>query len=420
VLTIVAISVLTTEGERAVGMTRAGFGARNWVARMSPVLACGGLLIGLSVFQGEFDWGVPQFRQVWHPLLLAGSSSVCLVAARLRGGRGGAIGALVFYLVTTLIVNEIVGDVIGRSQPAMPLYLAEALCVEAVGWRRGAAARPIRLGVISGLLIGTVGFAAEYAWSHVAMPLPWHTALIAEGLPTAIVAGVAGGVLGALFAGGLRGELPVPRTARLLAAGAAAAFLVVGANALVHSEQSDVTAKLALRPAGAGQAFVTATFDPPSAAQDAEWVDGLAWQGDGLIVRHMKHVGGGTWTTTKPLPLSGDWKTMVRVHKGRSLLSAGVYLRPDPAIPFKGLRAADGATQRMAYDQKFLQLEREPDTPGYLWTPAVAIVLLLVGGFLGLLALGVGRLGRPPQEGESPPAPRFTRPPERLVPAGAR
>jgi hypothetical protein len=412
VLTIVAISVLTTEGERAAGLTRTGFGARNWVARMSPILACGGLLIGLSVFQGEFDWGVAQFRQVWHPLLLAGSSSVCLVAARLRGGRGGAAGALVFYLAMTIVVNALVGDVIGRSKPAMPLYLAEMLCVEAVGWRRGAAARPVRLGVISGVLIGTVGFAAEYAWSHVAMPLPWHAALIAEGLPTAIVAGVAGGVLGALFAGGLRGELPAPRTARLLAGGAAAAFLIIGANALVHSEQRDVRATIGLRPAGDGQAFVTARFDPPSAAQDAEWVDGLAWQGDGLIVRHMKHVGGGTWTTTRPLPLNGNWKTMLRVHKGRSMLSAGLYLRPDPAIPYMGLRAANGSTQTMVYDQHFLQLERKPDTPVYLWTPAVAIVLLLVGGFLSLLAIGVGRLGRPPGEGSpsAPAEPRFTRP----------
>ena len=82
------------------------------------------------------------------------------------------------------------------------------------------------------------------------MPLPWHPALIAEGLPTAIVAGVAGGVLGALFAGGLRGELPARRTARLLAHGAAPPFLIVGANALVHSEQSGVRATVALRPDG--------------------------------------------------------------------------------------------------------------------------------------------------------------------------
>jgi hypothetical protein len=419
VLTIVAIAVLTTEGERAAGLTRQGFGAANWVARMSPMLACGGLLIGLSVFQGEFDWGVAQFRQVWHPLLLAGTSSLCLVAARLRAGRGGAIGALVFYLVMTFIVNQLVGTVIGRSMPAMPLYLAEALCVEAVGWRRGAAASPVRLGVLSGLLCGTVGFAAEYGWSHVVMPLPWHPALIAEGLPTAIVAGIAGGVLGALFAGGLRGELPAPRTARLLAGAAAAAFLIAGANALVHSEQKDVRATITLRPSSPGHAYVTARFDPPSAAQDAEWVDGLAWQGDGLIVRHLRHVSGGTWTTDRPLPLDGNWKTMLRVHKGRSMLSAGLYLRPDPAIPYKGLRAANGSTQTMVYDQKFLQLERKPDTPTYLWTPAVAIVLLLVGAFMTLLAIGVGRLGRPPRPGDAPAPPRFARP-SGLVPAGAR
>jgi hypothetical protein len=418
VLTIVAIQVLETEGQRAAGLEPRRGGRRAWVVRMSPILACGGLLIGLSVFQGEFDWGVAQFRQVWHPLLLAGSSSLCLVAARLRGGRGAAIGALVFYLVMVIIVNTLVGDVIGRSKPAMPLYIVEALCVEAVGWPRGAAARPIRLGVLSGLLIGTVGFAAEYAWTHIAMPLPWHGALIAEGLPTAIAAGVAGGVLGALFASGLRGELPARRSTRVLAGGAAVAFLLLGANALVHSEPSGVRATIGLQQTDPGHAYVTAKFDPPSAAQNAEWVDGLAWQGDGLVINHMKHVAGGIWRTTKALPIGGHWKTMLRIHKGRSLLAAGLYLRPDPAIPYKGFRAANGSTQAMVYDQHFLQLERKPNTPAYLWTPAVAIVLLMVGGFVVLLALGVGRLGRPRREDESQ-EPRFTRP-RNLIPAGAR
>jgi len=101
------------------------------------------------------------------------------------------------------------------------------------------------------------------------------------------------------------------------------------------------------------------------------------------------------------------------------LLSAGVYLRADPAIPYKGFRAANGSTQTMVYDQHFLQLERKPDTPTYLWTPAVAIVLLMLGGFIVLLALGVGRLGRRPRPGETAEPPRFTRP-GKLVPAGAR
>ena len=68
----------------------------------------------------------------------------------------------------------------------------------------------------------------------------------------------------------------------------------------------------------------------------------------------------------------------------------------------------------MIYDQHFLQLERKPNTPAYLWTPAVAIVLLLLGAFMCLLAIGVGRLGRPPgpPDGAAPDSeqPRFTRP----------
>jgi len=92
------------------------------------------------------------------------------------------------------------------------------------------------------------------------------------------------------------------------------------------------------------------------------------------------------------------------------MLAAGLYLRPDPAIPYKGLRAANGSTQTMVYDQHFLQLERKPNTPTYLWTPAVTIVLLALGGFIGLLALGVGRLGRPPRPDELADEPRFSRP----------
>ena len=51
-----------------------------------------------------------------------------------------------------------------------------------------------------------------------------------------------------------------------------------------------------------------------------------------------------------------------------------------------------------------------PEGRFYLWTPAVAIVLLLVGAFLTLLAIGVGRLGRPPRPREPASEVRFTRP----------
>ena len=54
-------------------------------------LAFGGVVIGMSVFQIEFDFGVPQFRQVFEPMLIAAAGAFALVAARIMMGRGAAI-----------------------------------------------------------------------------------------------------------------------------------------------------------------------------------------------------------------------------------------------------------------------------------------------------------------------------------------
>ena len=48
----------------------------------------GGLLIGLSTFQAEFDFGVPQFDFLFQPMLIALAASIGLVSARLWGGAG--------------------------------------------------------------------------------------------------------------------------------------------------------------------------------------------------------------------------------------------------------------------------------------------------------------------------------------------
>ena len=94
----------------------------------------------------------------------------------------------------------IVGDVFGQTMPHLPLYLVEALCVEGVALvvspRRGYA-----FGAAAGVLIGTVGLVAEYAWSHVWMPIPWPSSLIGEAIVPALVTAVAAGVLGAYLGG---------------------------------------------------------------------------------------------------------------------------------------------------------------------------------------------------------------------------
>ena len=58
----------------------------------------GALLLGLSTFQAEFDFGVPQFRMVFQPMLIMLAAGVALVAARIWLGRGAALGAALFFL----------------------------------------------------------------------------------------------------------------------------------------------------------------------------------------------------------------------------------------------------------------------------------------------------------------------------------
>ena len=168
-------------------------------------LLVGGLLVALSTFQGEFDFGVPQFRLVLHPVLIMLAASVGLVAARIYLGRGGALLAVLGFLLIRGLLALMVGGVFGQTTPHFPLYLVEALAVEAVFLRAAAGRSPVAMGALAGVLIGTVGLAAEWAWTQVWMPIPWTSALLPEAAIAGLAVAVAGGALGGFVGSALTG-----------------------------------------------------------------------------------------------------------------------------------------------------------------------------------------------------------------------
>src|SRR2546423_7582049 len=189
--------VLDVEGHRASkGRAREG-SPFVYVRNVSLV---GSLLVGLSTFQAEFDFSVPQFRLVWQPLLLALAAGIGLVAARVRLGKGGALAAALFFIGLRGLLSLLVGPIFGETTPHFPLYIVEAGLVELVALRWGRE-RPITLGAASGVLIGTIGFAAEYGWANVVDTIRWPPSLIVEGLICAFVAGTAGGIIGGRVGG---------------------------------------------------------------------------------------------------------------------------------------------------------------------------------------------------------------------------
>jgi hypothetical protein len=400
-LTLLGHAILQVEAGAELALTGQAAGSRllGFVARTRLAGVCGGLLIGLSTFQGEFDFGVPQFRLVFQPVLIAFAAGVALVAARIYAGRGGALVAVAYFWVIRGAVSLLVGPVLGETLPHLPLYAAEALVVELVALRV-ATDRPYRFGALAGLGIGTVGLAAEWGWSQFAMPNPWPGALLGEALAlvplTAVAAGIVGGFVGSALAMPIGPHrVGVPRLAP--AAGAMLAIVAVVAYGLQVDNERGVRAQLvSSQPRGPErEVTVTARLDPRDAGQDADWLQAIAWQGRAkLVLEPLERVGDGVYRTPEPVPTGGTWKTLVRLHRDSSLLSVPVYLPEDPAIPAKGVPLRRNVTRELVYDHELLQRERKKDVPTALPAIAYGIVGMIAVGFVAVLGWALARLAR--------------------------
>jgi hypothetical protein len=405
-LTLIGQAVLLVEGMRASGTTEREekHGEKPAaVVRIRRMGIMGGFLIGLSTFQGEFDFGVPQFQMIFHPILLGLAAGLALVCARLWIGAGGAFGAALFFCAIRGIICLLVGPILGEATPHLPLYLAEAACVEAAAIFL--VRRPFALATVSGVLIGTVGFAAEYGWSQIWMPIHWNTALLPSGPILMTIAGVAGGLTGALIALALQGRMPRPQIARAVAVGALVAVAALIADGLITTPPSNMSATVTLSDQaakGPKTAMATIRLNPPDAAKDAHWFDVTSWQGGGLQLTHLNQVGPGTYRTAEPIPISGQWKSLVRLHKGRTLGGVPIYMPADPAIPVPAVKASRHFTRPFEVDKQILQRETKKGVPGVLKVIAPLVVLAIALGLLTLLAHGLSRVGRTGGRDEPP------------------
>ena len=395
-MTLIGIAVLTVEGTRAnAGDTSPEARAEvPWVRKLRLIALTGGLLIGLSTFQAEFDFGVPQFRFVFQPIMIMLAAGVGLVAARVWLGRGAALGAVAFFLLVRGALAITVGPVLGQTTPNLPLYLVEAAIVELVALRVSTR-RPLAFGAWCGALIGTVGLAAEWAWSHTIMPLPWPAELFPEAAVLGFAAALGGAIIGAWVGARLNSDVQ-PRTPSLRTAGAlaAVALTAIVGFALLKPADTGVSATVALQEAGGGPqrtVHATVALDPPDAAADAEWLTATAWQGGGLVVDHLERVREGVYRTTEPIPVHGNWKSLIRLHRGDSLTGLPVFLPEDPAIPAAEVPAPTRFERAFVADHQILQREQKDAAPG-LTAIAYAAVVAIALGLLALLAWGLHRL----------------------------
>jgi hypothetical protein len=406
-MTLIGIAVLTVEGDRARPGDGPGAGqALAWTLWARRVALTGAFMLGLSTFQAEFDFGVPQFRFVFQPMLIMLAAGVGLVATRLWLGRGSALGAVAFFLAMRGLLSLFVGPIAGQTTPHFPLYVGAAVIVELVALRVSTD-RPLRFGAVCGVLIGTVGLASEWAWSHVWMPLPWPSELLPEAAVLGLAVAIGASLIGAWVGARLASDR-LPRTRSLRAAAVLGAIAVAASVAYGLNKPADegVVAEVALTEVrGAPDREVNAEvrIRPASAADGAEWVTVTAWQGGGLKVDRLREVAPGQYRSTEPIPVHGTWKAMVRLHRGRSLLAAPIFLPRDTAIPAAEVPARPQMTRPMVSDHEVLQREQRT-TAGWLPYAGYTVVLAISLALLALIVWGLHRIAT--TSGGPPPASR--------------
>jgi len=369
-------------------------------------LLVGGFLVALSTFQAEFDFGVPQFRDVYQPILIMMAAGIGLVACRLYIGRGGAVLAVAGYIVIRGFLAIMVGGVWGQTLPHFPLYIVEALLVEAVFARAGGRSAVVN-GAIAGALIGTVGLAAEWAWTHIWMPIPWNDSLLPEalvaGLITAVSAGAVGGFIGAALVG-RSGALISREDGRRLGTADRRAALVGGlavmaviAWALPMSTSGPERAEVALQDIQSGPdrtVAATIRLEPRDSVKDPEFMNVTGWQGGGSVIDPLEKVGDGVYRTTKPIPVYGGWKSTLRIQQGDALVSMPLYMPRDQAIPAAEVPAKASFTRSFVADREVLQRERKEGVSGALTLIAYLTVLAIALSILALIAWSLLRVDR--------------------------
>jgi hypothetical protein len=398
--TLAAI-MLNHEGLRAMGedAPTGGIGIK-----FVQYLGFGGILVGLSVYQIEFDFGVPQFRQVFEPMLIAAAASFGLVAARLMLGRGAAIIAALLAIALRGGVALVVGPILGAPINWFALYLGPAVVVELIGLTP-LIKRPIVFGLVSGLGVATIGLWLESLWIAAVYHYPWPTSIWPEALAMAIPVAILVGACGAMF-GLVVTDRPLPRRPIGIGLVVLAVLAIAGATAnglqyhIPQNANATITLTNVSSEPGQRQVMADVQLTPANlVSEDPNWVSILAWQGHlenqrGEVVENLQKVGPGHYRTTAPVPVWGTWKTLLRLHDGRTLTAVPIYLAGDPGIGAKEISADPTMTRPFVPEITILQRERSPDVPQALWLIGCLVVLVCTLTLIGALTWGAGRINR--------------------------
>lgn len=412
---------------------RIGGDERAWTLRFAQTAAISLCIIPFA-FLMEFELGVPQFPAATLFIISGFLSAWIFTTARIHFGPGGALVAWTIYLTLRLLILLVTLPLPDIHHARWLLLLGPAVVIELVALAMRD--RGPRFGAIAGGLGAGVGLVVDIWWIGVFMPAPlpvagehvWWLLLVGA------VAGVGGGLVAPVWArlleriiepapavGDASGPVMPRRGVGTLGVVLLVALMAYFAPPTSAGEvevvkecegETCTTSYVPLSNDGlllgevdyeencigeeGCRTDVTVRISPTDGADGALWLSSIAYQGfhtddpvypTGQLTADLEPTGQpGEYRTERPLPLYGEWKAFLRLHKApTTMLALPLYLPEDPAIDSNAsglVQVADGATVPWVYEPMMLQREREDDVPVWLWTVAYALVII---AWLGLL-----------------------------------
>lgn len=351
------------------------------------------LLIFAPAMVDEWTLGLPQAAPGYEPVLLA-VSVLTLVYLRALHGRGAALkGWLVYVALSSALVSYVL--LLGFTFTKMPLMLGYPLGVEIAAVLVGTAAS-WRFAVIAGLLGAVVGTLVEWGWGWlVSKPIPWESFMLADALAWILLCGAGAGLIGVYLAHALafdRVRAGSQKANRLGVAGlvaiVAALFFVAGSPGGGGTATITTTANAE----GTALTSVRVVFDPPSVGERTDWLTVGSYQGGGLEMKRLEKQSDGSWYAEGDFPITGTWKTVVRLSKDGNRSAVPVRMPLDRELGLPEIRAEQVVTRDVVNDLELLQRERRPDTPGWLWSAGLGFCFLMYLGLLAPVVLSLRRM----------------------------
>lgn len=345
-------------------------------------------LQGLVAPLGEFSFGVPQFQQIFHPMILVIASAFAFTAIRLVLGRWWSLGIALFNIVST--TNLLNGDDPLIETKVVGIYVTSALAVELVGLVFGTDNR-LRFAIASGVGVATLGLAGDYWWNANNAYQPWNSNLLPDAVIFGLIVGVATALLATAFARAAGHQTDAQPIARPLLAVAGLTVLVCLAIPMPRGT-GDATAAIRITDRAGGFARVGVTLTPPDAADEARFFQAGAWQGGGLEVANMKRVGPGRYVSERRIPMYGNWKALLRLHRGGEMMTVPLFLPADPEI---GKSEIPAVNRTMAFQSETKYLLREQHSGNNVLKNGVYTLLsLVVVMWIAAFAIAVGKIAR--------------------------